>query len=79
MTHLNKQVLIALLDLAQSDVHASVEAVALSLGCSRREVANALNDLAGRGLVRPETVRLTMIGLVYASGLRQSQRQTAAA
>lgn len=79
MTHLNKQVLIALLDLAQADVHASVQAVALSLGCSRQEVATALNDLACRGLVRPETVRLTLVGLLHAAGLRQSQRQTVAA
>jgi Mn-dependent DtxR family transcriptional regulator len=79
MTHLNKQVLIALLDLAQGDVHASVQAVALSLGCSRPAAANALSDLARRGLVRPDTVRLTMVGLLHAAGLRQSQRQTAAA
>ena len=79
MTHLNKQVLIALLDLAQADVHASVQALALSLGSSRREVASALNELAHLGLVRPETVRLTLVGLMHAAGLRERCRQTVAA
>lgn len=79
MTHLNKQVLIALLDLAQGDVHASVQAVALAVGVSRREAATALNQLARLGLVRAETVRLTLVGLMRATGLRQSQRQIVAA
>jgi len=79
MAHLNKQVLVALLDLAQGDVHASVQALALAVGASRREVASALNDLAQQGLVRPETVRLTLVGLMHAAGLRERCRQIAAA
>jgi Mn-dependent DtxR family transcriptional regulator len=79
MTHLNKQVLVALLDLAQGDVHASVQAVAVAVGCSRPAVASALNELALRGLVRPETVRLTLVGLMHAAGLRERTRQVAAA
>jgi len=79
MTHLNKQVLIALLDLAQGDVRASVQALSIAVGCSRQEAATALNELAVRGLVRPETVRLTMLGLMHACGLRERSRQVSAA
>lgn len=79
MTHLNKQVLIALLDLGQNDVRASVQSLATALGCSRPEVATALNELAQLGLVRPETVRLTMPGLLHAVGFRERSRQVSAA
>lgn len=79
MTHLNKQVLIALLDLAQGDVRASVQTVSVATGSTRREVATALNELARLGLVRPETIRLTLVGLMHASGLRQRVRQVSAA
>jgi len=79
MTHLNKQVLIALLDLAQGDVQASVQSIAVAVGGSRREVAGALDDLARAGLVRPQKVRLTLVGLMHASGLRQRARQVRAA
>jgi len=79
MTHLNKQVLISLLDLGQSDVRASVQSVSVAVGCSRREAAVALNELARLGLVRAETVRLTLVGLMRAAGLRERSRQVSAA
>lgn len=79
MTHLNKQVLIALLDLAQGDVRASVQTVSVATGHSRPEVATALNELSRLGLVRAETVRLTLVGLMHATGLRQRCRQVSAA
>lgn len=79
MTHLNKQVLVALLDLAQGDVRASVQTVAAATGHGRPEVATALNELARLGLVRPETIRLTIVGLMHAAGLRERTRQVSAA
>jgi len=79
MTHLNKQVLIALLDLAQGDVRASVQSIAVATGQPRPAVATALNELAQLGLVRAETIRLTLVGLMRASGLRQRCRQVSAA
>lgn len=80
MTHLNKKLLVSLLDLAQADRAANVQSLAVSLNMSRREVASALNELAEAGLVRAETVRLTFVGLMRASGLRaQRVNQSVAA
>ncbi len=73
MNHLNSRLLVALLDLAQSDLPASVQALAVSLGITRREAANALSDLDRQGLIRAETMRLTFLGLAYAARLRQSR------
>lgn len=79
MTHLNKSLLVLLLDLAQSDVGASVQVLAERLGVSRREVAVGLNELAELDLVRAEKVRLTFLGLAAALGLRGRMAQTLAA
>jgi hypothetical protein len=70
METLNKLLLIALIDFAQSDVPANVQSLAGASGASRKEVATALNNLAKLGLVRPDTLRLTMVGLLHAAGLR---------
>lgn len=75
METLNKALLIALLDLAQTDVSASVQALAEATGYPRTKVAGGLNVLAKKGLVRPETVRLTMVGLVQAAALRARRPQ----
>lgn len=76
METLNKELLIALLDLAQMDVSASVQALAEATGHPRTKVASGLNALAEKGLIRPETVRLTMVGLVQAASLRARRPQT---
>jgi hypothetical protein len=81
MKTLNKTLLVVLLDLAQNDVPASVARVADELGITRAEAAVGLNELATAGLVRPETVRLTILGLMRAAGLRgatQGSRRVAA-
>lgn len=70
METLNKNILIALLNLAQNDVRASVQLLAHELRVSRREIADALNVLAADGLIRGETCRLTFVGLMQASGAR---------
>lgn len=75
MNTLNKKVLVALLDLAQMDLPASVQVIAIHLGISRKEAASALNELSELTLVRAETVRLTFVGLMKASGLRHQQQQ----
>lgn len=75
MEQLNKKLLIALLDLAQSDVPASVQSLAEHLGATRREVAEGLSALDQAGLVRAEKIRLTMVGLVRAAGLRERSRK----
>ena len=79
MDNLNSRILIALFDLSQLDQRASVTALAERLGCPRRDVAEALNGLDGRGLVRSETVRLTFLGLARAAGLRAKLGQILAA
>ena len=79
MTHLNKSLLVALLDLAQSDVSASVNVLALCIGASRKEVACGLNELDQLGLVRGEKIRLTFVGLMKASGLRAGAQAVEAA
>jgi Mn-dependent DtxR family transcriptional regulator len=79
METLNRNLLITLLDFAQSDVRASVQRLALKLGVSRSAVAGALNDLAMQGLVSAETMRLTMMGLVCASSLRAGAQSTRSA
>lgn len=81
METLNKTLLIVLLDLAQNDVPASVARLATELGVTRAQVAIGLNQLAEAGLVRPETIRLTILGLMHAAGLRgamQAAREVAA-
>lgn len=70
METLNKTLLVALLDLAQNDVPASVACLATELDLTRAQVAIGLNQLAEVGLVRPETIRLTILGLMRAAGLR---------
>lgn len=70
MKTLNKTLLVVLLDLAQNDVPASVARVAAELGITRAEAAAGLNELSLAGFVRPETVRLTILGLMRAAGLR---------
>lgn len=79
MNTLNKKVLVALFDLAQADVPASVQEVASYLGVSRREAATSLNDLAGLGLLRATTLRLTFLGLMKAVGLASRRAQSKAA
>jgi Mn-dependent DtxR family transcriptional regulator len=79
MNTLNKQVLVSLYELAQLDVPASVQTVALHLGVSRREAASSLNALSEAGLVRAETLRLTFFGLMKATGLRHRQQRSHAA
>lgn len=81
METLNKTLLIALLDLAQNDVPASVARLANELDVAPAQVAGGLNHLAEAGLVRPETIRLTILGLMRAAGLRgamQAVREVAA-
>lgn len=70
MEPLNKKLLVTLLDFAQSDQRATVDSLARSLTRSRREVAGGLNELAVRGLVCADTVRLTLLGVMRAAGLR---------
>ena len=77
METLNKNLLIALLDLAQSDTPASVQALSQYLQLSRRQVADELDLLAKEGLVRAETCRLTFVGLMHATGLRSAARRSA--
>jgi hypothetical protein len=79
MNTLNKNVLLSLFDLAQLDVPASVQTVALHLGISRREAASSLNTLSESGLIRAETLRLTFFGLMKATGLRHRQESSRAA
>ncbi len=70
METLNNTLLITLLDFAQNDIHASVARLAKELSVTRAQVAIGLNQLAEDGLVRPDTVRLTFVGLMKAAGLR---------
>lgn len=66
----NNAVLYTLLDLAKNDCHATVLRVAEAAGLERAEVVTALAALDKVGLVDRERVRLTMMGLVVASGLK---------
>jgi len=75
METLNKHILMTLLNLAHSDVPASVQRLATELGLSRREIADELDVLASEGLVRAETCRLTFVGLMHATGLLAAARQ----
>jgi len=70
METLNKRILVALLDMAQNDIPASVNMLSLELGETRARVADCLNHLALEDLVNPETMRLTFVGLMHATGLR---------
>lgn len=81
MEPLNKDIVLKLFDLAQNDTPASVSRLAVELGSSRREVADALDELSREGLVRGDTVRLTFVGLMHAAGLsaRRAARSTHAA
>ncbi len=76
METLNNTLLVTLLDLAQNDVHASVARLATEIGVTRAQVAIGLNQLAEDGLVRPETVRLTFVGLMKAAGLRGAMHRS---
>lgn len=70
METLNKKILVTLFELASSDERASVQELAVRLGQTRREVAEAVSELDRLGLVRAETIRLTFLGLTRALGLR---------
>lgn len=70
MNTLNKNLLITLLEFAQSDVRASVAHLAFEMHLPRRTVAGGLNALALHGLVLAETCRLTLPGLAVAASLR---------
>lgn len=72
METLNKNILIALLDMAQNDRRASVQELAQELGLTRRQVADELNVLAREGLVNAELCRLSFVGLMFATGLRSA-------
>lgn len=76
METLNRNLLLSLLDLAQRDVAANVVKLSFELGVPRAAVACGLNELAEQGLVRPSTVRLTMMGLVLASSVRAEMRRS---
>lgn len=78
MDTLNKGILIALLDAAQTDEKASIQYLSDRLGQTRAEVAQAVSELDRRGLVRAETVRLSFLGLTEALGLRAQARRSAA-
>ncbi len=77
MDTLNKGILIALLDAAQSDERASIQYLSDRLGRTRAEVAQAVSELDRLGLVRAETVRLSFLGLTGALGLRAQARRSA--
>jgi DNA-binding Lrp family transcriptional regulator len=79
MTHDHAILLAGLLDLAQLDLPASVEALARRLGRSRRWVACGLDELDRLGLVRAETVRLTLVGLARAVSVRERLSRSSAA
>lgn len=66
----NNAVLYTLLDLAKNDCHATVLRVAEAAGLERAVVVSSLASLDKVGLVDRERVRLTMMGLVVASGLK---------
>ena len=76
MNTLNKDVLVSLLELAQADTLANVQVLSDTLNVSRAQMATALNELAIEGLIRPETIRLTFVGLMCASGLRAKARSS---
>lgn len=85
METLNSSILISLLNLAQADIRANVQVLAHELGESRVRVARGLGELAEEGLIDPQAIRLTFVGLMHASGLRarrlraQAERERAAA
>lgn len=71
METLNKHLLVALLDCAQANVPASVQRLSQELGVPRRLVAEGLNQLDRAGLVSAGSIRLTLCGLMHATGLRK--------
>jgi Mn-dependent DtxR family transcriptional regulator len=77
METLNNQILLALFDLASAEERASIQALAVRLGVSRREVAETVSHLDRLGLVRAENVRLTFVGLTRALGLRSAATRAA--
>lgn len=81
METLNNALLVTLFEMAQNDEPASVDRLARELSLTRAEVATRLNQLSRQGLVRAETIRLTFVGLMRATGLRarrSSDRNVAA-
>ncbi len=70
METLNSSILISLLNLAQADTRANVQVLATELGESRVRVARGLGELAAEGLIDPQAIRLTFVGLMHATGLR---------
>jgi predicted transcriptional regulator len=70
MNSAHNAVLFSLLDLAKNDQHATVLRVADAAGLDRAEVVSSLAALDKVGLVDSDRVRLTMMGLVVASGLK---------
>jgi hypothetical protein len=85
METLNNSILISLLNLAQADTRANVQVLANDRGESRVRVARGLGELADEGLIDPQAIRLTFVGLMHASGLRarhlraEAERKRAAA
>jgi Mn-dependent DtxR family transcriptional regulator len=77
METLNNKVLLTLFELASAEERASIQALAVRLGVTRRDVAEAVSRLDRLGLVRAENVRLTFIGLTRALGLRASASRAA--
>jgi Mn-dependent DtxR family transcriptional regulator len=75
METLNSILLVTLLEMAQNDEPASVSRLARELDLTRAEVATRLNQLSKLGLVRAETIRLTFVGLMRATGLRARRSQ----
>jgi Mn-dependent DtxR family transcriptional regulator len=73
METLNNQILLALFELASHDERASIQALSVRLGITRREAAEAVSRLDTAGLVRAENVRLTFVGLTRALGLRNAK------
>jgi predicted transcriptional regulator len=61
-------VLHTLLSLARADIPATVRRLAAELGRPAAEVERDLAQLARRGLVDAERVRLTFVGLMHAAG-----------
>lgn len=78
METLNKHLLVVLLDCAQANVPASVQQLSQELGVPRRVVAEGLNQLDRAGLVSAGNVRLTLCGLMHATGLRKRALENSA-
>jgi len=79
MTHLNKSILIALLDLAQLDQAADLHQLSLACGQTSSRIRLALYELESLGFVDAGRVRLSFLGLAKAAGLRARARRLRAA